>query len=109
VKATFFVCGYWVEKYPEDIEMLYEKGQDIGNHSATHPDMTTLSDEQREEELMKVHNLVYDLIGYEMFLFRPPYGAYDESVVNSARACEYYTIQWDVEGINIKVKTQKNL
>ena len=36
VKATFFLCGYWVEKYPEEVKKIAEAGHDLGNHSATH-------------------------------------------------------------------------
>ena len=36
VKATFFLCGYWVEKYPEEVKKIAAEGHDLGNHSATH-------------------------------------------------------------------------
>ena len=45
VKTTFFMTGEWVEKYPDCVKTLVEKGHDLGNHSATHPDMTTISKE----------------------------------------------------------------
>ena len=51
---------------------------------------------------MKVHEKVRDLTGYEMFLFRPPYGDYDNAVVNVAKDCGYYTIQWDVDSLDWK-------
>ncbi len=35
VKATFFLCGYWVEKYPEEVKKIAADGHDLGNHSAT--------------------------------------------------------------------------
>ncbi|MBQ2680147.1 MAG: polysaccharide deacetylase family protein, partial [Firmicutes bacterium] len=37
VKTTFFMCGYWVEKYPDKVKLIYEAGHDLGNHSSTHP------------------------------------------------------------------------
>ena len=51
---------------------------------------------------MAVHNKVKELTGYEMFLFRPPYGDYDNSVVLTARKCDYYPIQWDVDSLDWK-------
>ena len=102
VKVTFFMTGGWVESYPDDVKAIYEAGHDLGNHSESHPDMTTLSDSQKTEELMSVHNKVKELTGYEMFLFRPPYGAYDNQVITNATANGYYTIQWDVDSLDWK-------
>ena len=64
--------------------------------------MSQLSDEEKKDELMKVHEKGRDLTGYEMFLFRPPYGDYDNAVVNVAKDCGYYTIQWDVDSLDWK-------
>ena len=75
VKTTFFMTGEWVSKYPECVKTLFEKGHDLGNHSTSHPDMTTLTKEKQREEILKVHTAVKELTGYEMDLFRPPYGA----------------------------------
>lgn len=97
IHVTFFMTGGWVESYPDDVKAILADGHDLGNHSENHKDMTQLSDSEVEEELMKVHNKVKELTGYEMFLFRPPYGAYDNHVVNDAKKAGYYTIQWDVE------------
>ena len=85
VKATFFMTGSWVESYPEDVKKIYEAGHDLGNHSQNHKYMTKLSDEEKTQELMSVHNKVKELIGYDMFLFRPPYGDYDNQVVANAK------------------------
>ena len=64
--------------------------------------MSQLSDEEKKDELMKVHDKVRDLTGYEMFLFRPPYGDYDNAVVNVAKDCGYFAIQWDVDSLDWK-------
>ena len=102
VKVTFFMTGGWVENYPEDVKAILAAGHDLGNHSENHKNMSRLSDEQKKEELMKVHEKVQTLTGYEMFLFRPPYGDYDNAVVSVANDCGYYTIQWDVDSLDWK-------
>jgi len=102
VKTTFFMTGGWVEDYPECVKMLVEKGHDLGNHSATHPDMTTLSKDQQREQIMAVHNAVKELTGYEMELFRPPYGAYNNDVIRTCYELNYYPIQWDVDSLDWK-------
>jgi len=97
VKATFFLCGYWVDKYPEEVKKFAQAGHDIGNHSNTHPHMSQLSSEQIKNELMAVHQKVKDLTGIEMNLFRAPYGEYDDHVISAVRSLGMEPIQWDVE------------
>lgn len=101
VKATFFMTGGWVESYPDDVKAILAAGHDLGNHSENHKNMSQLSDEEKKEELLAVHQKVQELTGYEMFLFRPPYGDYDNAVVDVAQKNGYYTIQWDVEALVI--------
>ena len=105
VKVTFFMTGGWVENYPEDVKSILAAGHDLGNHSENHKHMSQISNAEKEEELMKVHNKVKELTDYEMTLFRPPYGDYDNALITTARECGYYTIQWDVDKIDIKVMT----
>lgn len=102
VRATFFMTGGWVESYPDDVKAILAAKHDLGNHSENHKNMSQLSDGEKKEELMKVHEKVRELTGYEMFLFRPPYGDYDNAVVNVAKDCGYYTIQWDVDSLDWK-------
>lgn len=102
VHVTFFMTGDWVEKYPDDVKAIYEAGHDLGNHSETHPNMSQLSNEQKTEELMLVHKKVKELTGEDMYLFRPPYGDYDDEVILNAKENGYYTIQWDVDSLDWK-------
>ncbi len=102
VHVTFFMTGGWVENYPDDVKAILAAGHDLGNHSENHKNMSQISDEEKKEELMKVHTRVQELTGYDMFLFRPPYGDYDNAVVNVAKDCGYYTIQWDVDSLDWK-------
>ena len=78
VHVTFFMTGGWVESYPDDVKAIYEAGHDLGNHSQNHKNMSQLSDEEKTQELMSVHEKVKELTGVKMQLFRPPYGDYDD-------------------------------
>ncbi len=100
VKTTFFMTGEWIEKYPDCVKVLVEKGHDLGNHSATHPDMTTLAKDAQKEQILNVHNAVKELTGYEMELFRPPYGAYNNDVIRTCYELNYYPIQWSVDSLD---------
>lgn len=91
------MTGGWVESYPDDVKAIKKAGHDLGNHSEHHKNMPQLSDEEKTQELMSVHNKVKELTGVDMQLFRPPYGDYDDKVVQNAKENGYYTIQWDVD------------
>ena len=78
------MTGGWVESYPDDVKAIYEAGHDLGNHSQNHKNMSQLSDEEKTQELMSVHEKVKELTGVKMQLFRPPYGDYDDAVVLNA-------------------------
>ncbi len=102
VHATFFMTGGWVESYPDDVVAIYEAGHDLGNHSENHKNMSQLTDEEIQEEILSVHEKVRNLTGYEMFLFRPPYGDYDNHVITNVTACGYYAIQWSIDSLDWK-------
>lgn len=101
------MCGYWVDKYPEEVKKIAEAGHDIGNHSATHPHMSQLSSEQIAEELTATGEKVKNLTGVEMNLFRAPFGEYTNDVISTAEKCGYYTVQWDVDTLGTKVHNKK--
>jgi len=102
VKATFFMCGYWVDKYPDEVKKIAEDGHDLGNHSATHPHMSQLTCQQIAEELTATGEKVKELTGVDMDLFRAPFGEYTNDVISTAEDCGYYTIQWDVDSLDWK-------
>ena len=102
VKATIFMTGGWVESYPEDVKKILAAGHDIGNHSENHKNMSQLSIDEMKSELMEVHDRVKNLTGYEMTLFRPPYGDYSNEVIQTAASLGYYSIQWDVDSLDWK-------
>lgn len=102
VKATFFLCGYWVDKYPDEVKRIYEEGHEIGNHSDTHPHGSKISLEENKQEILNVHNKVKNLLGYEMDLYRAPFGEYNDTVLKAAKEVGYHTIQWDIDSLDWK-------
>lgn len=102
VRVTFFMTGGWIESYPEDVKAILAAGHDLGNHSENHKDMSRLSIADCRSELLAPHEKIEKLTGYNMFLFRPPYGAYDNELIDAAENCGYYTIQWSVDSLDWK-------
>ena len=100
--ATFFLVGFWVDKYGDMVKAIDEAGFEIGNHSNTHPDMTTLSADKVREELSNCSSLIKDITGKDVELFRAPYGAYSNTVIDTASELGMTTIQWDVDSLDWK-------
>lgn len=97
VHVTFFMTGGWIEKYPEDVKAIAKAGHELGNHSENHKQMSTLSKEQCKEEIDKPHDKVKKIAKVDMKVFRPPYGDYNNTLIEAAQECGYHTIQWDVD------------
>jgi len=102
VDATFFMVGFWVEDYPDMVKAIDEQGIEIGTHSNTHPDFTTLSTDQMELELTTSINSIKAITGKDVSLFRAPYGAYNNSMLNLCDKLGLKTIQWDVDTLDWK-------
>lgn len=102
VKTNFFLVGFWAEKYPELVAELQARGHEVGNHSATHPHMSKLSDSQIREELKRCSDLVQSITGKPTTLFRPPYGEYNDEVVRISQEEGYECIQWNVDSLDWK-------
>ena len=102
VKATFFMTGGWIEKYPDDVKAIAAERHDLGNHSENHKHMSQISADECKEELMKPHDKVKKLTGKDMIVFRPPYGDYNDTLIKVCRENGYYPIQWDVDSLDWK-------
>ena len=100
--ATFFLVGFWTDKYPELVKRIDEWGFEIGTHSNTHPDMTKLSRDAAKLELETSIKLIEDIIGKEVELFRPPYGAYNNMLIDVSEECGVIPIQWSVDSLDWK-------
>lgn len=102
VPATFFVVGAWVDKYPESVKQLSDAGHRVENHSNTHPYMTKLSGEQILNEIECCNQKIASVTGRTPTLIRPPYGDYDNHVVETVEQAGMYCIQWDVDSLDWK-------
>lgn len=102
VKTTFFLVKMWMDKYPDMTKLIAQEGHEIGNHSATHPRMGSLSKQQIIEEIKSTHDKIKELTGQDCKLFRPPFGDYSNTLIETAEELGYYVIQWDVDSLDWK-------
>lgn len=102
VNATFFMVGFWVEKYPDMVKAIDEQGVEIGTHSNTHPDFVKLSENQMELELKTSIESITKITQKPVKLFRVPYGSYNNTVIGVSDKMGLKTIQWDVDTLDWK-------
>jgi polysaccharide deacetylase family sporulation protein PdaB len=102
VKATFFVVGSWVDKYPESVKALHDAGHEVMNHSNDHAHFSKLTKAEIVENINACNDKIEQVTGVRPFLFRAPYGEYDDNVVGTLTEMEMYTIQWDCDSLDWK-------
>ena len=102
VKATFFIVGDWIRKYPDAVRKFAAAGHEIANHSDRHPHVNNMSKEAIKKDIMAAHEVIKEVVGKETNLYRPPYGEYNNTVIEAARECNYHVIQWDVDSLDWK-------
>ena len=97
VKATFFVVGEWVDKYPESVKALSDAGHEVMNHSNTHAHFSQLSTDEIIADVTACNDKIEAVTGVRPTLIRPPYGEYDDHVITAIRSMDMEPIQWDVD------------
>lgn len=102
IKATFFVVGDWVEKYPESVKALSDAGHEVMNHSDDHAHFSKLTTQEIIENINACSDKIEAITGTRPTLFRAPYGEYDDHVIEAVNSIEINTIQWDVDSLDWK-------
>lgn len=92
--ATFFLVGKNVSSYADVIRREVDEGHDIGNHSWSHPSLPKIPVDEMKKELRSTSRAISDVIDKPVRLLRPPYGEYNQAVVDAAGVP---LILWDVD------------
>ncbi|MBD8026761.1 polysaccharide deacetylase family protein [Ureibacillus sp. Re31] len=79
-KATFFMLGNRVDFYPNIVKDIASKGHELGNHTWSHKDLTTLSNDEVKKEVKQTNEAILKAVGEYPTVFRPPYGAINDRV-----------------------------
>jgi peptidoglycan-N-acetylglucosamine deacetylase len=96
VPATFFMIGAQVTvRYRATLQRELRDGDALGDHTYTHPDLVSAGGVYGQLDRTIV--AIRQLTGYTPCVFRPPYGDYDRSVVDTARSLGLATILWNVD------------
>lgn len=93
-KATFFLIGDRVERFPEIVRQELQQGHEIANHSYRHPSFQGLSSATLETELTKTQDAIYQATGQKPVLFRPPGGYYNERIIQMSKQQHLQMVLW---------------
>ena len=100
--GTFFLVGFWIDKYPEETKLIAEKGLEIGNHSNNHLHMSKLQNDEIKKEIESVNIRLQELTGKTPKYFRPPFGEYDNKLLENVAALDMVGVQWSVDSLDWK-------
>ena len=100
--ATFFLVGFWVDKYPEMTKSIFDNGFEIGTHSNEHAHMSKLSASDIQNDLSVSMSKIQAVTGKSPTIFRPPYGEYNDTLLIEAQKLGLTTIQWNVDSLDWK-------
>ena len=96
VPATFFVLGERAVQFPSYVQRENADGHGIGDHTWDHPDLTTLPPDQIRQELESTAEEIANLTGTRPTLWRPPFGAFNDTVTQIASSLGLSMRLWDV-------------
>ena len=102
VKATFFLDGSWLKKYPELAKEIQKRGHEIENHAYSHPNMSQLNTERATLEIVKTKELLKSTLAINNTWFAPPSGDYNQRTVEIAANQGLKTVLWTVDTVDWK-------
>ena len=92
-KATFLLCGYRIENYPQEAARIAAEGHEIGFHGYSHDPMCDMTQAQVTSEIRKTAAL---LPGGMVYL-RPPGGKYNEATIAAAKSAGLAILSWSLD------------
>ena len=102
VKATFFLVGHMITKYPHIVKMIHDDGHHIANHTWAHYRLDEMSESQINNQLQATE-LALKNIGVSTVPFmRPPGGRYNNWVINAVKNHGMVMMMWDVNAADYK-------
>ena len=106
VPATFFITAHYVNTASDLVQRMINDGHIIGNHTVNHKSMPEITEEEIKDEVMKLHQAVYEKFGYEMKYIRPPKGEFSERTIITTNNLGYTHVMWSFAYVDWDEKNQ---
>ena len=98
VRATFFAMGDFARVRPEIVRDVVSGGHLLGNHTMSHPRLSTQPAARVKQELADCNAVLEEITGAAVKFFRPPFGARRPYVLRAARELGLTPVMWNVTG-----------
>jgi len=105
VRATFFMIGQFVRKYPDVARAVAAAGHLIGNHTMSHPLLLTRAPKVVRQQLRDCNAVLEDVLGMPITWFRPPHGSRRPDILRFASEMGLKTVMWNAMGYDWKPTT----
>ncbi|MDQ0199401.1 polysaccharide deacetylase family protein [Neobacillus ginsengisoli] len=83
-KATFFVAGNKVIRFPDILKQEVKEGHEIANHTFRHIYGKNITSAKLTSELEETDKIIQKIIGFKPSLYRPVGGFYNDLIINTA-------------------------
>ncbi len=100
IRATFFLVGREVERYPEIARRIVEEGHEIGSHTYSHRNMMGLPAHTMIQEIVRAEGAIREACQETPRLFRPPRGLYDERLMEELQSRGYAVALWSISSMD---------
>lgn len=109
VKATFFMLGENVERFPDAVKDVQATGSELANHSWNHPSLPKLGNSGMRSQLNRTSKAIEKAAGVKVTLMRPPYGENNQRLDDVARDLGLAEIYWNVDTLDWQYKDTDRL
>lgn len=92
-KATFFMIGYRMQRFPQVVEMVLNNGHEIGNHTMNHVYAQNVSSQTIKNDILEGQKYI-EKWSENSFLFRPPGGYIDDTVLATIKELDEHIVLW---------------
>lgn len=93
-RATFFLLGTKVNLFPATVEQTIDAGHEVGNHTWSHKDLTTISFNEITEEIVRTNEIIAETANIQPVIYRAPFGANTDAVDQYVPMTE---VNWDID------------
>ncbi len=107
IKATFFLLGSQVERYPEIVRDIHQAGHIIANHTWSHPDLRKLDKQAVAKELNRTEAAIAEIIGKRTALLRAPYGFISNDNLDYLATTPYRLIHWSADSLDWQARDKQ--
>lgn len=109
-KATFFLIGRQVEKYPHLVQRMLAEGHTIGNHTWSHAKKTGfLNAREMEAEIRACDSAIQKITSRQVKFYRPPFGVTNPSVKKAVQVTGHTIMGWSVRSLDTVIPEEEKI